>query len=123
MAHRPDRQTVHNAFDIHWRRNPSSILLRMCSHASKPERNSLSVLCSLVRTARRPRAQDTSESGGEMGSHLNTQTFIPKTHAASPPSLIAANDRPVTASKSRACREGHTSGPCLWLFSAARTQQ
>src|SRR5439155_6038837 len=28
--------------------------------------------------------------------------------------------RPVTASKSRACREGHTSGPCRWLFSAAR---
>src|SRR5437016_40620 len=28
--------------------------------------------------------------------------------------------RPVTASKSRACREGHTSGPCQWLFSAAR---
>src|SRR5437773_8342575 len=27
---------------------------------------------------------------------------------------------PVTASKSRACREGHTSGPCRWLFSAAR---
>jgi hypothetical protein len=27
--------------------------------------------------------------------------------------------RPVTASKSRACREGHTSGPCRWLFSAA----
>src|SRR5947208_17100578 len=25
--------------------------------------------------------------------------------------------RPVTASKSRACREGHTSGPCQWLFS------
>ena len=24
------------------------------------------------------------------------------------------------ASKSRACREGHTSGPCRWLFSAAR---
>jgi len=30
--------------------------------------------------------------------------------------------KPVTASKSRACREGHTSGPCRWLFSAARTQ-
>ena len=28
----------------------------------------------------------------------------------------------VTASKSRACREGHTSGPCRWLFSEARTQ-
>src|SRR6266853_6276152 len=28
--------------------------------------------------------------------------------------------RPVTASKSRACREGHTSGPCRWLFLAAR---
>src|SRR5206468_13092114 len=28
--------------------------------------------------------------------------------------------RPVTASKSQACREGHTSGPCRWLFSAAR---
>src|SRR5437773_10557383 len=27
---------------------------------------------------------------------------------------------PVTASKSRACCEGHTSGPCRWLFSAAR---
>src|SRR5438132_5476377 len=27
--------------------------------------------------------------------------------------------RTVTASKSRACREGHTSGPCRWLFSAA----
>ena len=27
--------------------------------------------------------------------------------------------RPVTASKSRACREGHTSGSCRWLFSAA----
>jgi len=37
-----------------------------------------------------------------------------------PPSQIAANDRPVTASKSRACREGHISGPCRWLFSAAR---
>src|SRR2546423_1607284 len=31
--------------------------------------------------------------------------------------------RPVTASKSRACREGYTSGPCRWLFSAARTRQ
>ncbi len=30
--------------------------------------------------------------------------------------------RPVTASKSQACREGHTSGPCRWMFSAARTQ-
>src|SRR5439155_6857501 len=28
--------------------------------------------------------------------------------------------RPVTASKSRACRAGHTSGPCRWLFSATR---
>src|SRR5206468_4724205 len=28
--------------------------------------------------------------------------------------------RPVTASKSRACRAGYTSGPCRWLFSAAR---
>src|SRR5882762_1719284 len=28
--------------------------------------------------------------------------------------------RPVTASKSWVCREGHTSGPCRWLFSAAR---
>src|SRR5204862_4248479 len=27
----------------------------------------------------------------------------------------------VIASKSRACREGDTSGPCRWLFSAART--
>src|SRR5947208_15966495 len=27
--------------------------------------------------------------------------------------------RPVSASKSRACREGHTSGPCRWLFSGA----
>src|SRR6266403_627261 len=27
--------------------------------------------------------------------------------------------RPVIASKSRACREGHTSGPCRWLFLAA----
>src|SRR5439155_26688874 len=47
MAHRLDRQTVRNVFDIHRRRNPSSILLRMCSHAgiaqaSNPERNSLS---------------------------------------------------------------------------------
>jgi hypothetical protein len=31
--------------------------------------------------------------------------------------------RPVTASKSRDCREGHTSGPYRWLFAAARTQQ
>ena len=29
--------------------------------------------------------------------------------------------RPVTASKSRACLEGHASGPCRWLFSAAWT--
>src|SRR5438067_4564248 len=28
--------------------------------------------------------------------------------------------RPVTASKSQACREEDTSGPCPWLFSAAR---
>ena len=28
--------------------------------------------------------------------------------------------RLVTASKSRAFREGHTSGPCRWRFSAAR---
>jgi hypothetical protein len=28
--------------------------------------------------------------------------------------------RHLTASKSRACREGHTSGPCPSLFSAAR---
>src|SRR6202030_1850953 len=28
----------------------------------------------------------------------------------------------VTASKWRVCREGHTSGPCPSLFSAARTQ-
>src|SRR5438874_5230937 len=28
--------------------------------------------------------------------------------------------RPVTASKSQACREGHTSGPCPSLSSAAR---
>jgi hypothetical protein len=33
---------------------------------------------------------------------------------------VSAVVRPVTASKSRACREGHTSGPCRWLFSAAR---
>src|SRR5213080_3983775 len=34
---------------------------------------------------------------------------------------VTAVVRPVTASKSRACREGHTSGPCRWLFSAAQT--
>src|SRR6266513_1681618 len=53
-------------------------------------------------------------------SRAGYSTFIPKTHAAQPPSLIAANNWPVTASKSRACREGHTSGPCRWLFSVAR---
>src|SRR5436190_13599272 len=37
---------------------------------------------------------------GELGSHLNV--------------------RHLTASKSQACREGHTSGPCRWLFSATR---
>src|SRR5439155_25810704 len=32
------------------------------------------------------------------------------------------NDWSVTVSKSQAYREGYTSGPCRWLFSAARTQ-
>jgi hypothetical protein len=47
--------------------------------------------------------------------------------------LLASEDKPklladpqarvvrrVTSSKSRACREGHTSGLCRWLFSVAR---
>src|SRR5439155_6632598 len=40
-------------------------------------------------------------------------------HRGLGPPLNSYIGRPVTASKSRACREEHTSGPCRWLFSAA----
>src|SRR5437762_10709452 len=41
-------------------------------------------------------------------------------HRGLGPPLNSYIVRPVTASRSRACRERHTSGPCRWLFSAAQ---